>query len=151
VTSRWRPPKPPDEARPARAGTSASGTTSTAADEKGGRQNPPTPPPLRRTAEEWLPPLEFLPPETPAPEPSGSWDRQRTLDDLTAAQAAGRVYESMDDLAAAFHARLATLTDMPAFSTWERAAGLLGRRAAGPISTCGRTTRQSRGSRRAGI
>ncbi len=26
----------------------------------------------------------------------------------------------MDDLAAAFHARLAMLTDMPAFRTWER-------------------------------
>jgi hypothetical protein len=113
-------------------------------DEKGGRRNPPPPPPLRPTAEEWLPPLEFLPPETPAPEPSGwvpwtpsqgmpprprhsydgprpgSWDPQRTLDDLTAAQAAGRVYDSMDNSAAAIHARLATLTDMPAYRTWER-------------------------------
>jgi hypothetical protein len=50
----------------------------------------------------------------------GSWDPQLTLDYLTAAQAAGRVYESMDDLAAAFHARLATLMDMLAFRTWER-------------------------------
>ena len=88
--------------------------------------------------------MDFLPPGRPPPAPSewvpwapsqgmprrprhsydcsrsGSWDPQRTLDDLTAAQAADRVYDSMDDLAAAFHARLATLTDMPAFRTWER-------------------------------
>ena len=144
MTSRWRPPKPPDEVGTARAGPSASGATLTAPDEKGGRHSPPPPPRLRPTAEEWLPPLDFLPPGTTAPEPSGwvpwtpsqgmpprprhsydgprpgSWDPQRTLDDLTAALAADRVYDSMDDLAAAFHARLATLTDMPAFRTWER-------------------------------
>ena len=48
------------------------------------------------------------------------WDPQQALDDLSAAQAADRVYASMDDLAAAFHARVATLTDMPDFLAWQR-------------------------------
>ncbi len=48
------------------------------------------------------------------------WDPQRTLNDLTASQAANRVYDSMDDLAAAFHVRLATLADMPEFHAWLR-------------------------------
>ena len=43
VTSRWRPPKPPDEAGPARAGPSASGATLTALDDRGGLEGPPQP------------------------------------------------------------------------------------------------------------
>jgi hypothetical protein len=39
---------------------------------------------------------------------------------LTAAQAADQVYDSMDDLAAALHARLASLTAMPEFRSWAR-------------------------------
>ena len=53
------------------------------------------------------------------PSPAG-WSPQQTLDDATAAQAADKVYASVDDLAAAWHARLATLTDMPAFQSWQR-------------------------------
>ena len=42
------------------------------------------------------------------------------LDNWTAAQTADTVYDSMDDLAAAWHARLATLTAMPTFHEWKR-------------------------------
>ena len=42
------------------------------------------------------------------------------VDDWTAAQDADQVYDSVDDLAAAWHARLATLTDMPEFRAWQR-------------------------------
>ena len=42
------------------------------------------------------------------------------VDDWTAAQDAYQVYDSVDGLAAAWHARLATLTDMPEFRTWQR-------------------------------
>ena len=96
-------------------------------------------------ADPWLPPLAFLPPGTQAPAPSGwtpwfssqgtphrpwhsstaglgqpSWGPQQVLDDWTAAQAANQVYASMTDLAAALHARLATLTAMPEFHSWLR-------------------------------
>ena len=40
--------------------------------------------------------------------------------DWSAAQAADRVYDSIDELAAAWYARVASLTDMPAFHTWQR-------------------------------
>jgi len=36
------------------------------------------------------------------------------------ALAADRVYDSLDELAAAFHAQLSTLTCLPAFQTWQR-------------------------------
>ena len=53
-----------------------------------------------------------------------SWGQQRALDALTtacaAAAAADQVYDSMDALAAAWHASLATLSAMPTFRTWER-------------------------------
>ena len=96
-------------------------------------------------ADPWLPPLAFLPPGTQAPAPSGwtpwfssqgtphrpwhsstaglgqpSWGPLQVLDDWTAAQAANKVYASMTDLAAALHARLATLTAMPEFHSWLR-------------------------------
>ena len=94
-------------------------------------------------ADEWLPPglpaagdatrgalvLAAIPLGTPPrPRPSsagpsaGSWDPQRhgALDDVGAAQAADGVYDSMDDLAAALRARLATRTDLPEFRAWRR-------------------------------
>jgi hypothetical protein len=39
---------------------------------------------------------------------------------LAATQDADLVYDSMDKLAAAFHARLATLIDVPEFRAWQR-------------------------------
>ncbi len=51
------------------------------------------------TPSQGMPPRPRHPYDGPRP---GSWDPQRTLDDLTAAQAADRVYDSMDE---AFHAR----------------------------------------------
>ena len=142
TSARHRRAKPPEEREPARAGPSILGATSPAP--AGGTAFPPPAPPLRRTTDEWLPPRAFLPPETPPPVPScwspwassqgtpprprhssagpgaGSWDPQRALDDLRAAQAADRVYDSMDDLAAALHAQLATLKDLPEFRAWRR-------------------------------
>ena len=117
----------------------------TAPDERGGVESPPPPPPPRPTTNEWLPPQAFLPPETPVParvtwspwassqgaphrlrgsgrggpSPAG-WSPQRALDDEEAAQSADQVYASVDALAEAWHARLATLTDMPEFRAWER-------------------------------
>ena len=139
--------KPPEEDGPARAGSSASGATSTAPDERGAAI-PPLLPPQQPAADEWLPPLAFLPPGTLQPVPAGwepwapslgtpqrprssvfaasagtipaPWGPQQTLDAWTAAQAAARVYDSVVDLAAAWHARLATLTDLPEFRTWLR-------------------------------
>ena len=139
--------KPPEEDGPARAGSSASGATSTAPDERGAAI-PPLLPPQQPAADEWLPPLAFLPPGTLQPVPAGwepwapslgtpqrprssvfaasagtipaPWGPQQTLDAWTAAQAAARVYDSVVDLAAAWHARLATLTDLPEFRTWRR-------------------------------
>ena len=131
--TRHRRAQPPEEDGPARAGPSASGATTTP--DEGGAVIPPLPPPLRAMADPWLPPLAFLPPGTQAPAPSGwtpwfssqgtphrpwhsstaglgqpSWGPRQVLDDWTAAQAANKVYASMTDLAAALHARLATLT-----------------------------------------
>ena len=144
TSTHHRRAKPPEDAGPARAQASLSGETSTAPD-AGGAGTPPPQPPLQQTANEWLPPLRFLPPETSIPTPAAwsrwasaqgiphrqrdsgrggsgpaGWSPQRTLDDETAAQAADKVYASVDDLAAAWHARLATLTDLPAFRSWQR-------------------------------
>ena len=138
VISRWRPPKPPDAAGPARAGPSASGATSTAPDERGGVESPPQSPPPRRSASEWLPPLAFLPPRHTTPTTAGwtrwassqgtphrqrhsgldgpgprDWSPQQVVDAWTAAHAADLVYDSMDGLAAAWHASMASLTAMP--------------------------------------
>jgi hypothetical protein len=126
MSERRRRAKPPEETGPARAGPSRAGATSTAPDQ-GGAAIPQRPPPLMPTADEWLPPLAFLPPERPPPKTLGwsPWtssqgtpyrprhsDPQMTLDNL-ASQAADWVYDSKDDLAVAFHAHLATLADMP--------------------------------------
>ena len=131
VTSRWRPPKPPDAAPPAQTGTSLPGATTRAPDTEGAAI-PPPPPPFLPTADEWLPPRAFLPLVTPVPAAPGwttwrsaqglpprplrsgldgpgppSWGPQRALDALTAAcaaaAAADQVYDSMDALAAAWH------------------------------------------------
>ena len=108
-------------------------------------ESPPQPPPLRPTTDEWLPPQAFLPPETTGPATSAwlpwastqgtphrirgsgrggpapaGWSSQQALDDETAAQAADQVYASVDALAAAWHARLATLADLPEFRAWTR-------------------------------
>ena len=106
----------------------------------------PPPLPLRRpTANEWLPPRDFLPPESatvptstwmpwvaapgPPPRPRGAkgpclgsalWSPQQTLDAWTAGRASYLVYASMDELAAAWHARLATLVEMPEFRAKQR-------------------------------
>ena len=129
---------------PARAGTSLPGAT-TRAPGTGGAAIPPPPPPLRPTADEWLPPQAFLPPALPVLAPAGwtpwtsaqglpprprrsgldgpspgPWGPQQALDHLTAARTADKVYDSMDDLAAAWHASLATLTAMPTFLEWKR-------------------------------
>ena len=116
----------------------------TAPDERGAVLPPPLPP-LRPTANEWLPSRDFLPPESataptstwvpwaaapgPPPRPRGAegpgpgsalWSPQQTLDAWTAARASYLVHASMDELAAAWHARLATLVEMPEFRAWQR-------------------------------
>jgi hypothetical protein len=103
-------------------------------------ESPPPLPPLRPTADEWLPP-----PERPTPPASGwttwtssqgtphrqrhsglvgprpaDWSPQQVVDAWTAAQEADNVYDSVDGLAAAWHASLAALTAMPEFHTWQR-------------------------------
>ena len=108
-------------------------------------ERPPQPPPLRPTANEWLPPPAFLPPAGPAPAasewtpwassqgtphrprhsvPAGpgpsEWSPQQVVDDWTATQAADKVYDSVDCLAAAWHAGMAALTAMPEFQAWQR-------------------------------
>ena len=108
-------------------------------------QIPTHPPPLRPTAAEWLPPQAFLPQErlalvtsgltswassqgTPyrqrhsgraGPSPS-AWSPQQDVDDWSATQTADRAYDSVDGLAAAWHASMATLTAMPEFHAWQR-------------------------------
>ena len=102
---------------------SASGATLTAPDERGEAKSPPQPA-LRPATAEWLPPRALLPPDTPPPaacvwtawDPSqrtaprprgsgrvgasnGSWDAQTSLDGVTAASAADRLYESVGALA----------------------------------------------------
>ena len=42
------------------------------------------------------------------------------IDEWSAVQAADQIYASIDDLAAAWHAREATHTDMPGFRAWQR-------------------------------
>ena len=46
--------------------------------------------------------------------------RGRSADDLAAGLAADRVYDSVDELARAMQARLATLAGSPAFAVWSR-------------------------------
>ena len=107
----------------------------TAPDERGAAL-PPHPPPRRLPANEWLPPLDFLPPERrqetksswvswvapprPPQRPRDAGSPQQSLDSLVATRDADLVYDSMDELAAAFHARLATLIDVPEFRAWQR-------------------------------
>jgi len=105
----------------------------------------PPPPPRLLPGDEWLPPLPFRPLETP-PRPDRTWapwtaaqgtphrpryswragpgpgslDPQVVINEMAAALAADRVYDSLDELAAAFHAQLSTLTCLPAFQTWQR-------------------------------
>ena len=108
-------------------------------------ESPPHPPPLRPAAAEWLPPPAFLPPERQAPPASGwtpwtpsqgtphrprhsglvgprpaDWSPQQVVDAWTATQDADRVYDSVDSLAAAWHASMAALTAMPEFHAWRR-------------------------------
>ena len=110
-------------------------------------ESPPQPPPLKPTADEWLPPAAFLPPERPAPAASGwtpwassqvtphrprysglggpgpspsTWSPQQVVDAWTATQDADKVYDAVDDLAAAWHASMAALTVMPEFHAWQR-------------------------------
>ena len=117
----------------------------TAPDERGGVESPPQPPTLRPTADEWLPPPAFLPPGRPAPATWGwtpwtssqgtphrlrhsgsggsspsTWSPQQVLDSWTATQDADKVYDAVDDLAAAWHASMAALTAMPEFHMWQR-------------------------------
>ena len=98
----------------------------------------PPPPPLKPTVNEWLPPKAFLPPAPQKPalagwmpwtssqgtphRPRGSglagpgpsaWGPQQVLDNWAAAQAADQIYASIEDFAAAWHARVATLTNVP--------------------------------------
>ena len=141
VGSRSRPrrAKPPETHGPARAGCSASGATETAPD-AGGAEIPP--PALRPTTNEWLPPRAFLPPETVPPTPRGwsPWDasqgtphRPRSFarwsgtggakaaaDDLHAAWTANQVYDSVEALAGALQAQLATLAGAAEFLPWQR-------------------------------
>ena len=42
------------------------------------------------------------------------------LDNWSSAQAADQIYASIEDLAAAWHARVATLTNVPEFRAWQR-------------------------------
>jgi hypothetical protein len=99
---------------------------------------PPHPPQRRLPANEWLPPRDFLPqerlPETtsswvpwvapprppPRPRDSPAGSPQQSLDALAATRDADLIYDSMDKLAAAFHARLATLIEVPEFRAWQR-------------------------------
>ena len=107
-------------------------------------ESPPQPA-LRATTAEWLPPRAFLPPDTapaaarvwtawdptqgttPRPRNLGrvgagheAWDAQTALNDLTAAVAADRVYESVGALAADLRAQLAALEASPEFRPWQR-------------------------------
>ena len=107
-------------------------------------ESPPQPA-LRATTAEWLPPRAFLPPDTapaaarvwtawdptqgttPRPRNLGrvgagheAWDAQTALNDLTAAVAADRVYESVGALAADLRAQLAALEASPEFRPWHR-------------------------------
>jgi hypothetical protein len=45
---------------------------------------------------------------------------QQVVDDWMATQAADLVYDSVDGLAAAWHASMASLTAMPEFHAWQR-------------------------------
>ena len=56
-------------------------------------------------------------------------------DNWTAARTADTVYDSMDDLAAAWHASLATLTAMPTFHEWKRSNPTFKQRLPGSLWT----------------
>ena len=103
------------------------------------------PPPLKRTVDEWLLPKAFLPPEPQKPALAGwtPWTSsqgtphrprgsgltgpgpgacgpQQVLHNWSATQAAEQIYASIEDLAAAWHARVAMLTNVPEFRAWQR-------------------------------
>jgi hypothetical protein len=65
----------------------------------------------------------------------GSWDAQAVLDDLAAANAAGKVYASVDALADAMRAQLAALAGSDRFLPWVRDNPAFKPRLSGPIST----------------
>jgi hypothetical protein len=108
-------------------------------------RTPSQPPPPCRMADEWLPPTAFLPPGRVTPTASScspwtssqgtphrphysglggsspsEWSPQQGFDAWTGAHDADKVYESVDDLAAAWHASMASLTAMPEFHAWQR-------------------------------
>ena len=66
--------------------------------------------------------VSWVAPPRPPPRPRdlGQGSPQQALDDLTTTRDTDLVYDSMDELAAAFHARLATLIDLPEFRAWKR-------------------------------
>ena len=126
----------------------ASGATSTAPDDSGGMDSAP-PPAVRPagrgdSAGERAASGAGLPPAgdaAPRPAPLGilgpvgrqlsldharaaGWvhapARGRSADDLAAGPAADRVYDSVDELARAMQAQLATLAGSPAFAVWSR-------------------------------
>ena len=146
MISRLRRAKPPEAAGPTQAGQAAeenpsspsiAGATSTAPDQRGATLPPPLP--LLLPDDKWLPPPPFRTSSglgsvgsaqgTPhRPRYSwrdgpcaGLWDPQMVVSDMAAALAADRVYASVDELSAAFHAQLSTLTCVPAFHTCQRA------------------------------
>ena len=59
------------------------------------------------------------------------------VSDMAAALATDRVYSSVDELTAAFHAQLSTLTCMPAFQTWQRGNPAFKLRLSGFLATQG--------------
>jgi hypothetical protein len=65
----------------------------------------------------------------------GSWDAQAALDDLAAANAAGKVYASVDALADAMRAQLAALAGSDRFLPWVRDNPAFKPRLSGLIST----------------
>ena len=65
----------------------------------------------------------------------GTWDAQAALDDLRAAQAADRVYASVDALAEAMRAQLAALAGAEEFLPWVRANPTFKPRLSGLLST----------------
>ena len=158
VELRHHPTAPLEESGPTRAGSSAPGATLTAPGDRG----VVIPPTLvcRGRATEWLPPTAYLPPGGLVPTTvgwthwdssngiphrlrsfgtgrgtPGSWDAQRTLDDLVAEQDAERVYASVDEMARAMQAQLATLTCSSEFPPWVRNNPEFKPRLSGLIST----------------
>ena len=149
--------RPPEETGTIWAASSASGAASTAPDRRGAATPPP--PALRATAAEWLPPPAYLPPGMSVPTltwthwdsslgtpqrprtrggkgaDTRAWDAQSTLDDISAAMDAERVYASVDDLASAMRAQLATLSSTAEFRPWVRDNPGFKPRLSGLIST----------------